>query len=789
MSDFAGEQIITNNDLVPSADREGALLRFLTHVLPDQGLYAVAIFRPGAKGPWHYWAASLHELSKKILEEDARGNTVYHACASYQQQTNRKQANALGAKSFWLDIDAGDGKPYCNAFEAYQQVEVFCRTVGLPPPVYVGSGNGLHVYWPLKVMLDRSSWERYARGLKQLCVTHGLHAGPERTTDIASILRPPGTHHRKAEPKLVEVDELVGPYEIDQFDVLLNAHQSPKQIKAGNGLSVAAGLAATGEQRPAWSNHIAAQCAQVARLRDERGCIPEPSWYACLCLLAFCDDGNERGHEWSAGYEGYTFEETQARLDRARTLSGATTCEHFHSLDSAICEACPHWRKIKSPISLGRIQNAVASANDAEQSAFRELAALPAIEYDRKREKVAKELGIRVGTLDAEVDKLRPDQDTELRAGRALALPLPEPWPEPVNGAELLKALASAITRFVVIPWEGAVAVALWIMHAHALDASPISPRLAIKSPEKRCGKTTLLRVIRTLVPKPLSAANITAAAMFRTVEATRPTLLIDEADTFLSDNEELRGIINTGHGKEGQVVRLVAIGDDFEPRAFSTFCAVAIAAIGRLPGTVEDRSIAIPLRRKRADERVERFREDRPGELSVLARKAARWTEDHIEKLRTADPETPADLNDRGADNWRPLLAIADLAGPVWQDWARNAALSLSADATADQDSIRTLLLADIRTAFDNSRADRMSSDDIVAFLEKLDDRPWSEFNRGKAITKAGLARLLKPFRILSTTIRLDGNRTAKGYYLSAFEDAFTRYLPAQIVTTSQSP
>ena len=81
------------------------------------------------------------------------------------------------------------------------------------------------------------------------------------------------------------------------------------------------------------------------------------------------------------------------------------------------------------------------------------------------------------------------------------------------------------------------------------------------------------------------------------------------------------------------------------------------------------------------------------------------------------------------------------------------------------------------------------MSSDAIVAYLETLDDRPWSEFNRGKPITKAGLARLLKPFRILPATIRIDANRTAKGYYLSAFEDDFTRYLPAQSVTTSQSP
>ena len=150
---------------------------------------------------------------------------------------------------------------------------------------------------------------------------------------------------------------------------------------------------------------------------------------------------------------------------------------------------------------------------------------------------------------------------------------------------------------------ELAVAVALWIVHAYAFEASLISPRLAIGSPEKRCGKTTLLRVIRHFVPRPLWAANITPAAVFRTIELTRPTLLIDEADTFFKENEELRGVLNSGHSKDGQVARLV--DDDHEPRTFATYCPTVIACIGSLPGTIEDRSIKITLRRRRRDEPV----------------------------------------------------------------------------------------------------------------------------------------------------------------------------------------
>lgn len=232
--------------------------------------------------------------------------------------------------------------------------------------------------------------------------------------------------------------------------------------------------------------------------------------------------------------------------------------------------------------------------------------------------------------------------------------------------------------------------------------------------------------------------------------------------------------MLNSGHSKDGQVVRLV--GDDHEPRTFSTFCPTVIATIGFLPGTIEDRSIKISMRRRRRDEPVERFREDRIEALSVLARKARRWADDHMEQLRLADPSVPGELHDRAADNWRPLLAIADIVGGVWPEAARNVAQALSEVNSTEQESMRTMLLSDIRSAFDN--ADRLSSDKIVAHLIGLDERPWTEFSKGRSVTKSALARLLKPFSIFPKTIRLDEKTTAKGYYRTDFEDAFARYL-----------
>jgi putative DNA primase/helicase len=393
---------------------------------------------------------------------------------------------------------------------------------------------------------------------------------------------------------------------------------------------------------------------------------------------------------------------------------------------------------------------------------------------------------IKVGVLDKALAAFEAADDgkDDGGQGRAITFREIEPWPEPVDGATLLDEVVAQIQRYVTLPREAAVAVVLWIMHAYCFDAFTFTPRLGIISPVKRCGKTTLLRVLKALVPKPLPGANITAAATFRTIEKHRPTLLIDEADTFLPDNEELRGVINSGHERDGQVVRLV--GENFGPSGFSTFCPTAVAAIGSLPGTIEDRAITITMRRRLTSEPVDRFRSDRAGHLHELARKAARWVADHEHALCDAEPDMPEALHDRACDNWRPLLAIADLAGGDWPEMARAAAQTLSTQGSEQDDQSRSvMLLADIRRVFDDRQkkggkdADRVSSTGLVADLVALVDRPWSTWSKGKSITSTAVARLLKDFAIFPNTIKLSDGKQPNGYKRSQFDDAFARYLP----------
>jgi putative DNA primase/helicase len=245
------------------------------------------------------------------------------------------------------------------------------------------------------------------------------------------------------------------------------------------------------------------------------------------------------------------------------------------------------------------------------------------------------------------------------------------------DGIALLDELVAVFSRHVILSRGAAEALALWTIHSHAHDAAHISPILAITSPEMRCGKTTLLEILQALTPNAILTANVTAPAIFRLVDKFAPTLLIDEADSFLAGQEQMRGILNSGHRRSSATI--VRIDAGREPRPFRTWGPKVIALIGSLPDTLADRSIIVRLQRKRRDDVVERLRFDGLERLRHLRALVSRWAERHLEELRTAEPEIPSRLHDRAADNWRPLLAIADMAGGSWPAKARSAAVQLS--------------------------------------------------------------------------------------------------------------
>ena len=408
------------------------------------------------------------------------------------------------------------------------------------------------------------------------------------------------------------------------------------------------------------------------------------------------------------------------------------------------------------------------------------LVALNPVEYDRCRDKAAKALGIRISTLDEQVQARRPLP--EAAAGRGVSLPQPDPWPSPVGGAELLDGLAAAIRRHVILRPSAAEAVALWVAHTWVAERFQHTPRLGITSPAKRCGKSTLLDVLRATCHRPLKADSISASGVFRTVEALAPlTLLLDEADSFISENEELRGVLNSGFERGGEVIRVAEVDGEHQPVRFRTFAPVALAGIGKLPDTLEDRAVPVALQRKGAAETAVKLRA--PGaraSLAELASKAARWSMDRGRAL-SLNPAIPDAMGDREGDVSVPLLSIADDAGGAWPERSRAALLDLFGKRAAEGGTAETgaLLLRDLRILFQNREAAALPSAEIVAALGTMEERPWPEWKGGKPMTVVQLARLLAQFGVRPQNLR-DGQQVVKAYYADHFADAWRRYLPA---------
>ena len=351
-----------------------------------------------------------------------------------------------------------------------------------------------------------------------------------------------------------------------------------------------------------------------------------------------------------------------------------------------------------------------------------------------------------------------------------------EPWPHPVNGTLLLNEITEILTRFIVLPQDEIRTIALWVVHTYAVEATSICPILIIKSAEKRCGKTLLLELLFNLVFRPLPTSNITVSSLFRVIEKYKPTLLLDECETFLHGNDEMRGIFNSGYRRSSAYV-IRTVGDDFEPVVFNTFGPKAVAQINKPSETLLDRGIVIEMRRKRLEEKPERLRPERLTEdFQRIRQKAARWVRDNLERLRTREPQIPGGLNDRAQDSWLPLLSIAEVAGEGWAAIGRTSAAKLSKEK--NEVSHRTLLLDDIRLLFEQSGEDRMASNDICAKLADMEEHPWPEWKDGQPITVRQLARMLEPLGIRPRQFRTS-SAILRGYELEDFSDAFSRYLP----------
>lgn len=375
-----------------------------------------------------------------------------------------------------------------------------------------------------------------------------------------------------------------------------------------------------------------------------------------------------------------------------------------------------------------------------------------------------------------------PDQ---IEALVRTAGPVPTDPAEPQNGdhqqrpavdlAHYLSAVEGFLCRYVAFPSEHEpVAVALWIAQAHLVERFDVSPILTVTSAEMRSGKTRVLDCLELLVPEPFRVILPSEAVVYTVLsQRPRPTLLLDEAETIFGTRtaekyEGLRAILNAGNRKGTPVRRVRMDGHRREVERFDVFGPKAVAGIGKLPDTVADRAIPIRMRRRAATEPIERFRQ------RIATAQASGIVADWSAVTLVTDVTVPEGLNDRAADGWEPLLAIADAAGGQWPQRARLAAVALTS-GDDDQVSVGIRLLGDIREAFGDGSY--LQTAELLRRLHDLEDAPWAEWY-GKPLTARGLAKLLEPYRVSPTIKRVAGD-VSRGYFRSGFDDAFGRYLP----------
>lgn len=366
---------------------------------------------------------------------------------------------------------------------------------------------------------------------------------------------------------------------------------------------------------------------------------------------------------------------------------------------------------------------------------------------------------------------------------RMLAVNNPVPWDEPVDPLQLMNDLIATIRRYVVLDRAYAVAVALWVIQAWAIEHVTIMPLLVITAPERGSGKSVLLELIGKLVPRPLVSSNISMAALFRIVDAHQPTLLLDEADVLFQGNTDLTGLLNDGYRQGGHVFRVDTSQDDYRVVGFKVFSAKALAGIAlehRLSDATISRAFVIAMRRRLRDEKFERLRHADSTEFKQLRSRIAWLVKTNAHEMAMGYRELPDELGDRDQDNWQYAWAIAALAGDEGLDIVRNAVQWIGEETDAPE-SVANRLLRDVRLVLKRYRESRIPTRNLLHELNSLEDADWNRFNYGRELTSRQLASYLRSYGLRPRTVRMPTGETPKGYVVAEFHEAFERYLPPE--------
>lgn len=429
--------------------------------------------------------------------------------------------------------------------------------------------------------------------------------------------------------------------------------------------------------------------------------------------------------------------------------------------------------KVQFDHTLAALQN-LAAKRTGHGADFDRLATLDPLAYELARRQEAKRIGVRPAVLDAEVAKRRAPAGTPTPSGSTL-----DPWPDEVDGAELLDDIAGTYRRFCHLPPHAAEVLAAWVLMTYVYEAFDFAALVTVWSPEPECGKGRVLDVTEALARNPFRTANTSAAVLYHVVNRGGVTVLIDEVDSMSEQQREAMGnVLKSGFQSNGKASRMAEKNGEQVVVEFSTYSPKMTASISLdvLDKASRSRAIGIPMSRKPRGVTLDKFRR---YDGTDIRRRCIRWAADSMDALK-AHPAVPMDecASDRQEDVWEVLVIVAKVAGGPWEARVRAAAAAMSGKTTAAAaEAAGHQVLTAIRDYFRVTRATRVSSADLVSYLN--DNIEVTIKGKVRPLSPTSLSGLLRPYGISSKDIR-SGTDVLKGYQREVFADAFEVYLSA---------
>jgi hypothetical protein len=352
------------------------LKQFYEKALPTQGVYCITSIGTDKKVT-NKFAETFDGVFEQIEKFKAKELNTFVALGTFDG-FSRKAADCLFVRSFFIDLDVGAEKDYTSKDDAHAGVISLLVQTGLPQPVLVDSGGGIHAYWIMDEDIPRDEWKVYAEKFKALCLEY-ISIDPVVTADAARIMRAPETLNYKTDPPLPTsvISEEISVYEWAEFKDFLDGGNAPAAMQETQSIleSVSKGLDDDTRAMLKLDNfpktfEILADkslngtgCAQIAHILIDAQTIEEPLWWAGLSIAKFCDDGATAIHKMSEDYTGYNYENTEEKASR---FPAPRTCEWFLDNYPKRCEGCQHKGKITSPITLGKEFRPAATTDKAD---------------------------------------------------------------------------------------------------------------------------------------------------------------------------------------------------------------------------------------------------------------------------------------------------------------------------------------------------------------------------------------------------------------------------------------